>query len=285
MMRTVLIKQAPVSLVVLVAMLLISVLGSGTLLAQATKDSDAEHAIDADKQVPEGNIYEIEIIVYAIDVQEEVEQYPLLLNLHYPDQVDRFPEDTEALTITEPTDYGEYVLLESDEDGLGPMADNIAEESGYSILLHKRWLQYIPEREQDRYLLIEGGASYGGYRELQGVLLVYLKRYLHIKLELWLSDFTTSGTSPQPLPPLPPRKEEKDEIQLFQTEVGAFRRKARNVVDDLNAQLGANAKLPVVRRIVRLQEDRRVRSQELHHFDHPRMGVLLRIKVADPQSR
>lgn len=284
-MCTALIKRAPVSLVVLVAMLVISVLGSGALLAQATKDSDAEYAIDANKQVPEGSIYEIEIIVYAIDVKEEVEQYPLLLNLHYPDQVDRFPEDAEALAITEPTDYGEYVLLESGDDGLGFMAENIAEESGYSILLHKRWLQYIPEQEQDRHLLIEGGDSYGGYRELQGVLLIYLKRYLHIELELWLSDFTNSGTSPQPLPPLPPRKEEKDEIQLFQTEVGAFRRKARNVADDLNAQLGDNAKLPVVRRIVRLQENRRVRSQELHHFDHPRMGVLLRIKVADSQPR
>lgn len=231
-------------------------------------------------------LYEVEMLVYKFNTQDNTEKFPILNNLHYPDQVDRFVQDDNQLSHKKPEDYGEYRLLEAQGSELNSVLSKVNKSNGYTVLFHKRWQQYIPERAQGRYLLIEGGASYGAYQQLQGVLFLYLGRYLHATLELWLSNFIKSGKSSQPLPPLPPRAEEKDEIQLFQTEIGAFRRKARNISDDLDAQNPKKSnKLPAAKSIVRLKEARRMRSKNLHHFDHPLMGALLHIQAVEEESQ
>ena len=229
-------------------------------------------------QQPSTPLYQIEMLVYRNKDHETNEQFPVLNNLHYPDQVDRFPseEDTDPDYI--PQDFGEYLLLEDTTEGGLEAIAKLKDNKSYAVIFHKRWQQYVPPQTEERYLLIEGGDAYGAYHELQGVLGLYLGRYLHAQLELWLSDFTRFGKSVQALPPLPPRTEEKDEIQLFATEIGAFRRKARNISDDLNAGQKSGQRLPVAKRVIRLKEIRRMRSKQLHYFDHPVMGVLLYVE-------
>ncbi len=121
-------------------------------------------------------------------------------------------------------------------------------------LLHTRWRQPVPPRDapQPVYLALEPGldtpATRQGLPMLEGYLALTVSRYLHVNMRLWYHA-DTLGMSPLPFP-----------VELLP---------------------GTRQTLPYME----LNERRRMRSEELHYLDHPKLGVLIRVTpVAAPEA-
>ncbi len=135
-------------------------------------------------------------------------------------------------------------------------AANRIERRGYGrILFHGRWLEAVPPRETPSSILVEGGQRLNpplpGH-ELIGSVGVTLGRYLHFKADLF---FHGPGLGLSP--------------------AGA----AMNATGD--SLLVASATDTGSQGYMQLSESRRMRSEELHYLDHPKLGLVVRI---DPVS-
>lgn len=107
---------------------------------------------------------------------------------------------------------------------------------------------------------------------LIGTVTLSLQRFLHIGVDLLL-------TTPQPLPP-----EEGDQDWLTARE---------DILADLTFELigydEARARLEALNakprfEAYRLIETRRVRTEELHYFDHPKFGVIVTVRPIPPEE-
>ena len=117
------------------------------------------------------------------------------------------------------------------------------------ILFHGRWLQAVPPRGKPDPILVTGGASLAPPQpphELIGSVGVTLGRYLHFRAELFFHG-PGLGLGPASAP------------------MGA----------DGNATLMAPAQVEAGYMVI--SESRRMRSEELHYLDHPKLGLVVRI--------
>jgi hypothetical protein len=107
---------------------------------------------------------------------------------------------------------------------LAGSAAQLEKDSQYRVLFHQRWSQPVDTKGGVKARRITGGT------ELDGLVKVYLSRYLHADVQLVLKDGPATGG--------------------------------------------------VVHRI---DEQRRVKSQEVHYYDHPRFGVLLMVNAPEKE--
>jgi hypothetical protein len=85
------------------------------------------------------------------------------------------------------------------------------------VLFHESWLQPVQDRQDSTPLVIDGTPRAGDYPELQGTILLYSGRYLHIETALWLN---TDGSYldndwTMPRPPLPVEPPEALAMESF----------------------------------------------------------------------
>ncbi|MBI5611925.1 MAG: hypothetical protein HY942_02485 [Gammaproteobacteria bacterium] len=107
---------------------------------------------------------------------------------------------------------------------LAGSAAQLEKDGQYRVLFHQRWSQTVDTKGGVKARRITGGT------ELDGLVKVYLSRYLHADVQLVLKDTAVTGG--------------------------------------------------VVHRI---DEQRRVKSQEVHYYDHPRFGVLLTVNAPEKE--
>lgn len=155
-----------------------------------------------------------------------------------------------------------YQWLEADTFTLTGPARRLANSRGQRVLLHGRWLQPVPERDAPQPLLIHAGQRLPGQHgahELEGTVEVTLGRYLHFRTQLIYRE-PLLGREPleaarAPDTPAPPLGQ-------------ALSREALESAG-----------------VMQLLESRRLRSDEVHYLDHPKLGVLVRIEpVTPPES-
>lgn len=131
-------------------------------------------------------------------------------------------------------------------------AANRIERRGYGrILFHGRWLQAVPPREMPAPVLVLGGERLNPpqpSRELIGSVSVTLGRYLHFKADLF---FQGPGLG---LEPAGAAMDAMGESLLLVSDPGAPRPG-----------------------YMQLSESRRMRSEEMHYLDHPKLGLIVRI--------
>ena len=119
------------------------------------------------------------------------------------------------------------------------------------ILFHGRWLQAVPEREAPDPILVRGGERLSAplaSHELIGTVGITLGRYLHFKADLF---FHAPGLGLTPTAALMTSSGEGELLS----------------VADPEDQPG----------YMHLSESRRMRSEELHYLDHPKLGVVVRV--------
>ncbi|MEM9623613.1 MAG: CsiV family protein [Pseudomonadota bacterium] len=112
-------------------------------------------------------------------------------------------------------------------------------------LIHQRWRQPVPDRDNPQPVLLHTENSQqlpgtrNGLAQIEGYIEVTVSRFLHVNTRLWYHA-DTLGLSPIGLPiqQLPPPP------------AGGF---------------------------MELAERRRLRSEELHYLDHPKLGLLIRV--------
>jgi hypothetical protein len=122
------------------------------------------------------------------------------------------------------------------------------------VLFHGRWRQAVPARDAGEPILLQAGERLPGGHELAGTVNVTLGRYLHFEARLNYAA-PLLGAQPQELA----LRADGTPLALPQAALpGGF---------------------------MRLAESRRMRSEELHYLDHPKLGVVVRIDpVAVPEE-
>ena len=190
----------------------------------------------------------------------------------------------------------------------------IARRSGYRVLFHEAWRQPLIPADESASILITGGDKVENHFELEGSIKLSLSRFLHIETNLWRNFFVPNyGQELAYWPALPdvPEPIKTPNIDLmtvsvsdsdifsnntaddsfqFNTSYGSQRSESLNL--DLNTDLDSKAAnnsilgleqnlqletANLVNEIFTLRQKRRMRSQELHYIDHPRLGILVKI--------
>jgi hypothetical protein len=174
---------------------------------------------------------------------------------------------------------------------------------GSDVLFHGAWWAPFEDRDAMLPIVLDRGGDpeSRGWPELQGSLLLYLSRYLHLELDLWLN--TAGDYLPQdwqiPAPPLPrqswaagdlasrvldpyaapPTLDELLGLAVAGLEPprpdGSLDGRALGMDDggDPSAQASYHYRHAIVHR-----QTRRMRSGELHYLDHPVLGVVIRLQ-------
>lgn len=268
--------------------------------------------------------YQIEILVFERTGGFDDELWPTDITLRYPLhwQELRDPEAIEAATdaatggdSAAPLDPAAeadadtptpdlarepFYTLPETERHLNQERRRLAAQGNIRVLFHEAWRQPVAGVEQTPSILVFGGETFDQHRRLEGSVHISVARYLHLNTNLWLSDFqiNTGQGSPWPEIPLNPverlkRAESTGDgllpyagSQPAATPWAASRQSAwtSSFEEDSLSDFLEAPYLP--RRIVTLQQHRRMRSDELHYIDHPRLGLLAIIHpyVVPPQE-
>jgi hypothetical protein len=151
-----------------------------------------------------------------------------------------------------------FMPLPEEELELGEMYRRLRNTDGYQPLLHVAWQQPGYDPETARPLALSRLAELP--ERLQGEARLYRSRFLHLELDLEL--WSQSGRSL-------PAPETATAEPLFPDR---GRRDAGEPLDALEPD------------VYRLSERRKLRSGELHYYDHPRYGVLAKVTPVEVEE-
>lgn len=197
-----------------------------------------------------------------------------------------------------------FTLLPEDRFFIRGADYAIRKERGLTTLFHASWAQKMVALENAPAIIIRGGEAFGGHRELEGTITLSVSRYLHLHTDLWLAEYEANyGQADYHWPKLPQPPEpqlQSDELAgtplpvtntfplsttaadpfkiNLNTGAGANPSPSLSGVQTLDETLSSLANEPyLVKHIVLLDQKRRMRSEELHYIDHPRLGILIKI--------
>jgi Peptidoglycan-binding protein, CsiV len=199
-------------------------------------------------------LYQVELIVFARNQAAPEEHWPTDIKLTYPENLLSLKGETSA--------YEELSLLTPNERLLNPHAATVS-KGGYSLLYHQAWRQMIYARKT--HIAISGGKTFNGHQELEGSISLSVGQYLRIQSNLWLSQFVPAGTNvtdptlTQVWPELPP------------------------LPNTANSE-GEKSQGYLIKRIVKLNQERSMRSNEIHYIDHPLLGIIVKIVPVETSS-
>lgn len=140
--------------------------------------------------------------------------------------------------------YPDFVPLRADARALGPIYARLQRVDAYEPLAHVGWVQ--PARGTSDAKPYRFDSDSGPHREVGGSVTLYKERFVHLQIDLTLTD-------PAPLP---------DSTKIFPGPTATVTH------DDF-----------------KLTESRRIRGPGVHYFDHPRFGVIAIVReVARPSG-
>lgn len=235
--------------------------------------------------------YRVELLIYkqksVAGTVEEV--WPYEISLSYPDNWVKLKNQEEYIANPYPhpvlaswlsriktSPYTPFVLQGESTKSFSKTAKQI-ERSEEGVLFHGVWWQPFIQNDtrETPAILIKAGKQYGDHAELEGSVSFKLSRYLHISTNLWLSEFAApapdSADAPvrSPWPALPPSP---DQPVLSD---------ASDVTLPLEPVI-AESHLPS--QVILIKQARRMRSEETHYIDHPKLGIIVRI-TPQPEKR
>ena len=174
------------------------------------------------------------------------------------------------------------------------------ERSGkYRVLFHQSWLQPMVDKAAASDIVLDHSGDEQQWPELQGSIKFYLSRYLHMETNLWLNtsgDYLPQGWQ-MPAPPLGPVSPTIKGLELFPgvkdesgIQIGLEEIK-ESLLESSEEQptmdLTTAAETPPMypwRHALLLQQERRMRSTEVHYIDHPAMGVIVLIMPVEEEE-
>ncbi len=186
-------------------------------------------------------LYQVELIVFSRLEANPQEQWPTDLTLIYP----------ENLLSLKSEGNDEFSILPASERLLNSQAATLARSGSYTLLYHQAWRQMIYGRKTN--IAITGGKVFNGHQELEGNISLSVAQYLKIQTNLWLTQFVPAGTNiSETFPELP-------------------------INPNASVTEGEKTQDYLVKRTVKLSQDRSMRSNEVHYIDHPLFGVIVKI--------
>lgn len=164
----------------------------------------------------------------------------------------RYPARTVALG---PEGSAPFQQLPAASLILNREAGALAQRRGFRVLLHQAWLWPGEDPAHATAVAINGGRQVGAHHELEGYVALSADHFLHIDTQLWLSRFGAGGGPVPTLPPVP------------------------------GAVADATVENTLPSQVYLLREQRRMRSGELHYFDHARLGMLVQVTPLGAQPQ
>lgn len=213
-------------------------------LALLSGASHAQQAADSENQ-PQSHVrwYQVEMIVFSRASTTSQEQWPVDVKLSYPESLVSLKADGGG--------SDGFTMLPASERLLNSQAATLAKSGSYTLLFHQAWRQMIQAPKTN--ILITGGHSFNDHQELEGNISLSVGQFLKLQTNLWLTQFVPAGTPvteawPE-LPSLPNAlATEADKPQEF-----------------------------LIKRIVKISQQRSMRSNEVHYIDHPLLGIIIKI--------
>jgi hypothetical protein len=253
--------------------------------------------------------YQIEMIVYSRPQQNSVERWPKNIELSYPLNWQQLldpnaspatPEDPgqEAASDAVELAHTPFYRLPRELRNLNSVSARLSEHAGFKVLFHEAWRQIVVSQERSPAVLIVGGDAFGEHNELEGSVTIHVSRYLHINTDLWLSEFqTNAGQSRNQWPALPQQPPKRLAQQASRSGTSlleerhntlggantfSFTKPSSTKASSHTALTDFLAAPYLPREIITMHQSRRMRSDELHYLDHPRMGLLIKILPYTP---
>lgn len=191
------------------------------------------------------------------------------------------PSAGEVVNETPPRLPTPFVQLPASAREFRGKAAYMERNGPYRILFHQAWWQPVSSQRAALPLVLDRSGDSGSYPPLQGTITLYLSRFLHLETNLWLNTDGSylPGSWRMPAPPLGPASLERVEAALLEPELAE--------VIDLGGYDPSweTPQEPLVeplpdypwRHAVLVQQQRRMRSGEVHYIDHPLLGLVVKI--------
>jgi len=140
----------------------------------------------------------------------------------------------------------EFIALPADQRILNNEVQTLANHEDYEILVHQSWRQILRGNKAIHWIDIKGDYTWAGHQQLEGSLGFSKGRYLHIHSELHLNQFPT-------------------------IESASSRHTKQKFLSDRQSLV------PIIETRYSLIQRRKMRSQELHYLDHPKLVLLVKV--------
>lgn len=275
-----------------------TLLGIAALLTSAL----AAPLIHAQTKTHEG-WYQVEMIVVARKDDTGQEHWPSNIKLRYPgDWVElKDPNTTDttandgnlpsAAPAVDLTKEGFY-LLPANERQLNTQAQKLQRNPRFEVLFHNAWRQIITNKKASKAVIINGGQTFGQHQALEGSIRLSVATYLELQTNLWLAQFDVNVgqeiTRAWPEIPLRPNYTTATINNLsLDSEVEAELEQALATENTQWSTGSFDAGTPendnfVTRQIILLQQERDMRSNEVHYIDHPALNVIIQVTPYPP---
>lgn len=239
--------------------------------------------------------YQVELIVFARKDDSGQEHWPSNIKLRYPgDWVEL--KDPAAIS-TDSSQPGidlvkePFYLLPASERQLNSQAQKLQQNPRFDLLFHQAWRQVITNKRSSKAILINGGQQYGQHQSLEGSIRLSVATYLEIQTNLWYSQFDVNVgqevNRQWPAIPLRPNFSStaltglslESNMELEQALAAENQQWANEGFNAGETTLGGEDTAPeyVTRQIILLQQERDMRSNEIHYIDHPVLAVIVQV--------
>ncbi len=214
-----------------------------------------------------GRWFQIEVIVFAQQgARAGGHSLPQADTLQKPEDLQFLRASSEATRGSANLARDPMILLPRAERSMNHLARRLENSQGYRVLYHGAWRQPVLLRRDAQPVYLRGGGQVHGVPELEGVVVPSVDIYLATEVDLRLSEPGTGRV----LGVSAPTQNDPDwhqQAARMEPEIGDV---------GYRGGFGQPAERPAIDTVA-LQEKRgRMRSTELHYFDHPRVGMLIR---------
>ena len=237
----------------------------GCLLQQHTFAADGQNALENHERW-----YQVEMIIFArnetnLQTNPQQEAWPKDIKLTYPDNI-------VFLKPTNSNNAEGFNILAINERKLNSQAAAITKNGNYTLLFHQAWRQMIYARNTN--IFISGGKTFNGHQELEGSIGLSVAQFLKIQTNLWLTQFAPRNTTPTITAP--------SVTQTSATPSIASTTSAENwpelpSLSSFDMNTSDQPQDYVTTRIVKISQQRSMRSIEVHYIDHPLLGIIIKI--------
>ncbi len=205
--------------------------------------------------------YQVEMIIFARgESSNQQETWPKNIKLNYPDNLN-------FLKPTGSNNAEGFNLLPVSERKLNSQAATIAKSGSYTLLFHQAWAQMI--QAKNTHIFINGGKKFNDHHELEGNISLSVGQYLKFQTNLWLTQFAPAALdSASSVAPT--------ETDLSSSSAAEERWPELPGLPNIENSLSEPADF-VTKRIVKIAQQRSMRSTEVHYIDHPLLGIIVKV--------
>lgn len=270
-------------------------------IAAAFASALVVQSVQAQTRTHEG-WYQVEMIVVARKDDAGQEHWPSNIKLRYPGDWVELKDPTAAgannADINAPAAVDltkeAFYLLPANERQLNVQAQKLQRSARFEVLFHNAWRQVITNKKSSKAIIINGGQTFGQHQALEGSIRLSVATYLELQTNLWLIQFDVNVgqeiTQPWPEIPVRPNLTTTAISNLsLDSDVELEQALANENTQWSNGSFDANknATAPetdnfVTRQIILLQQERDMRSNEVHYIDHPALNVIIQVTPYPP---